>query len=115
LPSDSIHADFAAVNVNFWITPESANEDIASGGLIVYAQLAPPEWGFLTYNRRTDLIRAFLRERGSKAVTIGYRQNRAVIIDSNLLHATAPMKFRAGYENRRINITALFGDRTHPE
>ena len=37
LPADSTnHADFAAVNVNFWITPDDANLDKTSGGLVVY-------------------------------------------------------------------------------
>ena len=32
----SAHADFAAINVNFWITPKSANLNKLSGGLVVY-------------------------------------------------------------------------------
>ena len=28
------HADFAAINVNFWITPRSANLNKSSGGLV---------------------------------------------------------------------------------
>lgn len=42
VPADSsLHADFAAVNVNFWVTPEDANLDPGSGGLIVYGVDAP--------------------------------------------------------------------------
>ena len=33
-PSLSPHADFAAVNVNLWITPDDANLDPSSGGLV---------------------------------------------------------------------------------
>ncbi|HEY8255181.1 MAG TPA: tetratricopeptide repeat protein, partial [Rhizomicrobium sp.] len=40
----NIHADFAAVNVNFWITPDEANLDPASGGLVVWDKAAPLEW-----------------------------------------------------------------------
>ena len=32
LPGRSTHADFAAVNVNFWVTPDDANLDDISGG-----------------------------------------------------------------------------------
>ena len=32
----NVHADFAAVNVNFWITPNEANLNPESGGLIDY-------------------------------------------------------------------------------
>jgi tetratricopeptide (TPR) repeat protein len=37
LPADATtHADFAAVNVNFWITPDDANTEPDSGGLTIY-------------------------------------------------------------------------------
>ena len=35
------HADFAAVNVNFWVTPDAANRDPASGGLVIHKAHAP--------------------------------------------------------------------------
>jgi hypothetical protein len=34
---------FAAVNVNFWITPDDANLDEKSRGLVVYDVDAPPQ------------------------------------------------------------------------
>ena len=56
-------------------------------------------------------IRARLAENGAKAVAVPYRQNRAVIFDSDLYHETGPLDFRDSYENRRINVTMLFGKR----
>ncbi len=43
-----IHADEAALNVNFWITPGSvANLGIAArGGLMIWDKAAPLDWGF---------------------------------------------------------------------
>lgn len=41
----AVHADSAAVNVNFWITPSDANLDPNSGGLVVYKVKAPEELG----------------------------------------------------------------------
>ena len=111
LKGTKIHADFAAVNVNFWITPDEANLDRERGGLVVWDVAAPLEWDFERYNRDEPSIREFLRERGSKAIRIPYRANRAVIFDSDLFHETDEMKFADGYENRRINITLLYGDR----
>jgi tetratricopeptide (TPR) repeat protein len=105
------HADFAAVNVNFWITPDSANLDPESGGLIIYDVDAPLAWDFHTYNGRHEVILPFLRSKGSSKVNIPYRENRAIIFNSDLFHATAEVKFRRGYENRRINITMLYGER----
>jgi hypothetical protein len=111
LPDDTTHADFAAVNVNFWITPDTANLDAATGGLIVYRSLAPLNWDFNSYNRSSKIIHEFLTRVGASTVTIPYRANRAVIFNSNLFHRTAPLQFRPGYEDRRINITMLYGDR----
>jgi hypothetical protein len=105
------HADFAAVNVNFWITPDDANLDPSCGGLVVYDIDAPRHWDFHTYNGRSDVIAPFLRGQHASSVTIPYRQNRAVIFNSDLFHGTDTVRFRPEYENRRINVTALYGVR----
>ena len=50
LPGIGIHADFAAINVNFWITPDDANLDPKSGGLVIWDKAAPLDWDFAKYN-----------------------------------------------------------------
>eukprot|EP00928_Gymnodinium_smaydae_P002114 TRINITY_DN10746_c0_g1_i2.p1 TRINITY_DN10746_c0_g1~~TRINITY_DN10746_c0_g1_i2.p1 ORF type:complete len:421 (-),score=113.38 TRINITY_DN10746_c0_g1_i2:263-1525(-) len=50
LNGTEVHADIAAVNVNFWLAPDDANLDEDGGGLIVYTKHAPKEWGFADYN-----------------------------------------------------------------
>jgi hypothetical protein len=108
----STHADFAAVSVNLWITPEEANLDPESGGLIVYDVDAPPHWDFHRYQNTTwDELDPFLSRQGACAVHIPYRQNRAIVFNSDLFHGTAPLRFRPTYEDRRINITMLYGNR----
>jgi len=106
-----IHGDDAAVNVNFWITPDEANLDADSGGLIVYPVKAPGDWNFAAINRHPEQIWNFLKSSAVAPIDVPYRQNRAVIFDSDLFHTTAPMRFKPGYENRRINVTMLFGRR----
>lgn len=106
-----IHADFAAVNVNFWITPDSANLDPGHGGLVVWDKEAPADWDFKTYNTDEARIRTFLGANEAQSVVVPYRQNRAVIFNSDLFHETDRIVFAEGYENRRINITLLFGTR----
>ena len=105
----NLHADFAAVNVNFWITPESANRSPDSGGLVIWDEASPRDWGFADYNRDTARMRAFLEGRGARPIRVGYRGNRAIIFDSTLFHETEPIDFHDGYENRRINVTLLYG------
>ena len=106
-----IHADQAAVNVNFWITPDEANRNPDKGGLVIWDVSAPQDWDISKYNGDDDAVRAFLAETGSKPVTVPYRANRAVIFDSDLFHETDEIEFEKGYLNRRINLTMLFGRR----
>lgn len=106
-----MHADFAAINVNFWITPDTANLDPDHGGLVVWDQEAPPDWDFAAYNTNLAAMQRFLAESQAQPVTIPHRQNRAAIFNSDLFHATDRIKFAPGYENRRINITLLYGTR----
>ena len=105
------HADFAAINVNFWITPKSANLNRSSGGLVVYNSAAPEEWDFKKYNADEERIRKELEKLGGNKKIIPYNENRVVIFNSNLFHETDSIDFKDGYENRRINVTMLFGKR----
>jgi tetratricopeptide (TPR) repeat protein len=104
-----VHADAAAVNVNFWITEDDANLEPEAGGLLVYKHAAPPDWEFDRFNRDPAEIMRFLEAAGGDPIRIPHRANRAVIFDSDLFHATDTLRFREGYGNRRINITLLYG------
>ena len=110
-PATAPHADFAAVNVNFWITPEEANLDKNCGGMVIYDVEAPPDWDFNSYNKQTKKIMEFLKKKKARAVTIPYKANRAIIFNSDLFHTTSAVRFKDDYESRRINITMLFGKR----
>ena len=105
----NVHADFAKVNLNFWITPTESNLDATSGGLRVYKVPAPNSWTFQDYNRNAEQIYEFLDKNNSSSVTVPYRGNRAVLFNSALFHETDAIKFKQGYENRRVNMTYLFG------
>jgi tetratricopeptide (TPR) repeat protein len=111
LSGTTVHADEAAINVNFWITPDDANLNKKKGGLVLWDACAPADWGFNEFNVSPGEVQSLLEERGAKSTTIPYRSNRAVIFDSNLFHQTDEIMFEQGYLNRRINITMLFGRR----
>jgi len=110
-----LHADRATINVNFWLTPDSANLEPEHGGMIIYEKLPPPEWNFDHAEIKTATIEKYLREEQSSFLEIPYRQNRVVIFNSRLFHETAFLRFRNGYENRRINVTMLFGNKPQTE
>ena len=105
------HADYAAVNVNFWITPKAANLNSLSGGLVVYNTVAPLEWDSKTFNNDTEKILEHLEDNNDEKSVIPYNENRIVLFNSNLIHETDKFEFKEGYENRRINVTMLFGER----
>lgn len=105
------HADFAGVNMNFWITEDRANLEPETGGLLVWRKAAPADWDFRTYNTASaEFIHDFLGEDRDDFIRIAHRENRAALFDSRLIHETDRARFAPGFENRRINITMLFGD-----
>ena len=55
----NIHADFAAINLNFWITPDEFNNNKKGGGLKVYDTPAPQNWTFKKYNINAQEIYKF--------------------------------------------------------
>lgn len=107
--SIDVHADDAAISLNFWVTPDDANRNPARGGLAVYRAVPPADWPIVDYDDDRARIRAFLGSHGDSAVTVPYRENRAVLFDSRLFHGSDAPDFAPGYENHRINITMLFG------
>ena len=106
-----IHADTAAVNLNFWITPDDANLNEENGGLVIYSREAPLDWNFEDFNSEKGLPRMMEFLKDSDEVRVPYRQNRLVMFNSNLFHYSDKFEFKSGYENRRINLTFLFGRR----
>lgn len=109
----NLHADAAAVNVNFWITPDEANLDHEHGGLIVWDREAPKDWNFKEYNSSANepKVRDFLRSSGARAIAVPYRRNRAIVFNSDLFHESDVIRFKDDYESRRINVTLLYGRR----
>ena len=107
-PGIGLHFDAAAVNVNFWITPDEANLDPETGGLVVYPHEAQIDRGFQR-NAGSKEVYAWLESVGAKRVRIPHRSNRAVVFDSGLYHGSDEFRFKQGYENRRVNITMLYG------
>lgn len=105
----NMHADFAKVNVNFWITPQAACADDTTGGMVVYNHPVPKSWSFEDYNINPPKLKAYLKVHGAKPLRVPYRENRCVLFDSSLIHVTDELHFKPGFENRRVNITLLYG------
>ena len=111
----NMHADFANVNVNFWITPDDGCEDKTTGGMVVYDVPAPANWTFEDYNGNSGKMQAFIEENNARPLRVPYHENRCVLFDSTLFHTTDEIHFKSGYCNRRVNVTFLFGKSRHTD
>tara|TARA_B100001989_G_C24522729_1_gene456804 strand:- start:88 stop:1647 length:1560 start_codon:yes stop_codon:yes gene_type:complete len=105
-----IHSDQASINVNFWISPDNANLDVNSGGLIIWDKIPEANSRFKEYNshKASNEMLEFLETSDTKAFKIPYKENRCVIFNSKLFHCTDVFHFEESYINRRINVTLLF-------
>jgi tetratricopeptide (TPR) repeat protein len=106
----NIHADNAAVNVNFYIAPDEANLDPQSGGLDVWDVAVTSEAQMRQLNADKAAARAFLENSKVKMTRIAHRANRAIVFRSDLIHRTSEFHFANGYRNRRINVSLMFGE-----
>ena len=106
------HADVAAINFNFWISPDEGNLDPDSGGLVVYKAIPPEGTPMSVFNQLPlhENVTKMLGATGYANHTVPYRSNRAVVFQSNLFHESGQTKnWAPGYTKRRINLTLLFG------
>jgi Tfp pilus assembly protein PilF len=104
-----VHADDAAVSVNFWVTPTQANLEPERGGLVVCRTPPPEDWEIKDYDADRERIVTFLEQNADNSLVVPYRQNRALLFRSRLFHHSNRPEFAPGYENHRINLTLLYG------
>jgi hypothetical protein len=108
LPGTDIHGDDADFSLNLWITPDSANLDPTTGGLVVWDKTAPSDWSFDDYNSGGERVRQYLQDTNAESTIIPYRENRAVLFKGHLFHRTDDFTFAPGFANRRRSVTFLF-------
>jgi hypothetical protein len=104
-----VHADDAAVSINFWITPTEANLEPGHGGLVVCRAPPPDDWKIRDYDQDHERVVTFLEQKAADSFVVPYRQNRAVLFRSRHFHHSDRPKFASTYENHRINLTLLYG------
>jgi Flp pilus assembly protein TadD len=105
----NIHADYSAINVNLYITPDAANLDPHTGGMILWNVAARDEAELRRYNSSDREIREHLWQSRAQVIRVAHRANRAVLFKSSLFHRTDACRFKEGYLNKRINVSFLFG------
>jgi tetratricopeptide (TPR) repeat protein len=103
------HSDDGAISINFWLAPTDANLSPGRGGLVVCRVPPPAEWAMTGYDSDHERLVIFLGQNRDNSLLVPYRENRAVLFRSRLVHASDAPNFAKGYENHRINVTLLFG------
>ena len=110
------HMDSAIINLNLWLTPDDANLDPDSGGLVVwlkdlFTEENNPNHQTYPFHdiQNAEFGKRFLEGSEHLNVTIPYKRNRVVMFNSALWHTTDDYKFAEEHEKRRINLTFLFG------
>lgn len=104
-----LHADGAAVSLNLWLTPDSANRDPASGGLVIWDRKVPPGFWRKPWTEKQRILAAMVAEDGHPPEVVPYRCNRGLVFNSDVVHKTDRIEFGDGFEDRRINVTLMFG------
>ena len=76
----------------------------------MWNRIPPDDWDFSEYNslEKSPKIKEMLDSNDIPNMVIPYKENRAVIFNSKLFHATDDFEFDNSYENRRVNITFLY-------
>ena len=77
---------------------------------MIWDELPPKEWNFDDYNSldKSPKIKKMLETNNISKRIIPYKENRAVIFNSKLFHATDDFDFENTYINKRVNITFLY-------
>jgi len=105
-----LHGDSGLRNLNLWLTPDDANLDSDTGGLTFWGKKGPLlETQNNPKEKSIQIMRDIITEPDTQATKVPYKGNRAGLFESNIIHSTDTLNFKPGYENRRINITFVYG------
>ncbi|MDX1433264.1 MAG: tetratricopeptide repeat protein, partial [Gammaproteobacteria bacterium] len=104
-----IHADVGAASINLWVTPDEANLEPDSGGLLIWNKTLPKRLFRASGEEQMKASLALVAEPDAEPGYVPYRCNRAMIFRSNVLHKTERVKFKPGYADRRVSVTFLYG------
>ncbi len=104
-----LHTDAATVSMNIWLTPDEANLDPNRGGLVFWNRRGPKDFFTKPMAEKAAILEAIASEDGAQPVSVPYRCNRALLFGAGIVHKTDDFRFKDGYDDRRMNMTFLFG------
>tara|TARA_R100001224_G_C4023668_1_gene150220 strand:+ start:1661 stop:2278 length:618 start_codon:yes stop_codon:yes gene_type:complete len=106
----NFHADPSNINVNIWVTPDSAILNHNKNGLVICNKKPPNDWTREQWNGNKDnCIDNFLKKEEHFNTKIEYKCNRAILFDGALFHKTDDVETKDGVFNKRVSYTMLYG------
>ncbi len=90
------HADDAAISINFWITPTTANLRSGGGGLVVCRAPPPADWAITGYDSDHASIVAFLEQQRAGSLVVPYRREPRGVIHIPLVSLFGRPGLRTG-------------------
>ena len=103
-----VHADYAYITVNIWITPNNCIKSFEKNGIHIWEAVPPDDWTFAKFNGDSSSINDIL---ASQKHSIAYCFNRSLTFTSKMFHATDGVSTLSGAENRRVNLSLMFKKR----
>jgi Flp pilus assembly protein TadD len=104
-----LHTDAATVSMNIWITPDEANLNPATGGLVFWNRRGPKDFFTKPMAEKSAILDTIAAAPDARAEVVPYRCNRALLFGAGIVHKTDAFSFKSGYHDRRMNVTFLFG------
>ena len=103
-----VHADDAAISVNFWLTPNEANLNPDGSGLAVCRVPPLVAWETRGYNAYENRIVAFLGQHVAEVLILPYSGTGPACSSPHLFHHSNATELTIAYEKRRVNLPFLF-------
>jgi Flp pilus assembly protein TadD len=104
-----VHADDGKISINFWLTPDEANLNPETGGLTFWKERVPIQFFGETPDKKSKIMQKIIDDPAVEPFIVPYGSNKVALFESRLLHKTNEVEFKDGYENRRVNLTILYG------
>jgi tetratricopeptide (TPR) repeat protein len=104
-----VHADDGKISINFWLTPDEANLNSETGGLTFWKERVPIRFFGESPDEKSKIMQKMIDDPAADPFVVPYGGNKVALFESRLLHKTNEVDFKDGYENRRVNLTILYG------
>jgi tetratricopeptide (TPR) repeat protein len=109
--SSDVRAEEAAFVAVVWLTPDAANLDASSGGLVLHGGTPCHRNCDADFNNDAGRVEIFMKQ-ASEMSTIPYKLNRMVVFPGGVAYRSQKCRFSSKFEDQRVRVSMLFGKRS---